>query len=315
MDARVLTEVLIGNKIVNLDSRVTALTTSAKVQLFPDPNTGIRITDGTNDVFKCITGGTDVGDVILGDPNGQNVKWDNSAGTVVVTGSVTIAAGTLDGTEFKATANITCGTGNNVIRLSGDDSTYRLWLGHATAASAPFRVTKAGAVYMSDCEIIGGAGKGIKSSSDTAHIEMGKWGAGNNDVFKMINADGDATVTWYPGLTGEGAMLKMFWPGSTTAYLGLAHSSFGYFYDSNKYAAIQESGTSYPELLMKGNGHLCKIEVETGYADMAVGYKVNGTVVVKAQGAAVADATDATSVIARLNDLLARCRAHGLIAT
>ena len=44
-------------------------------------------------------------------------------------------------------------------------------------------------------------------------------------------------------------------------------------------------------------------------------YKVNGTQVVGAQGAAVADATDATSVIARLNDLLARCRAHGLIAT
>jgi hypothetical protein len=43
--------------------------------------------------------------------------------------------------------------------------------------------------------------------------------------------------------------------------------------------------------------------------------KVNSTQVVGAQGAAVADATDATSVIARLNDLLARLRAHGLIAT
>lgn len=45
------------------------------------------------------------------------------------------------------------------------------------------------------------------------------------------------------------------------------------------------------------------------------GYRVAGTQVVGGQGAAVADATDATSVIARLNDLLARCRAHGLIAT
>lgn len=40
-----------------------------------------------------------------------------------------------------------------------------------------------------------------------------------------------------------------------------------------------------------------------------------GTPVVGAQGAAVADATDATSVILRLNELLARLRAHGLIAT
>lgn len=42
--------------------------------------------------------------------------------------------------------------------------------------------------------------------------------------------------------------------------------------------------------------------------------KVNNTQVVTAQQAAVADATDATSVIARLNDLLARLRTHGLIA-
>jgi hypothetical protein len=39
------------------------------------------------------------------------------------------------------------------------------------------------------------------------------------------------------------------------------------------------------------------------------------TQVVGAQGAAVANATDAASTMARLNDLLARCRAHGLIAT
>jgi hypothetical protein len=43
--------------------------------------------------------------------------------------------------------------------------------------------------------------------------------------------------------------------------------------------------------------------------------RVNSVQVVSGQGATVADATDAASVILRLNDLLARCRAHGLIAT
>lgn len=43
--------------------------------------------------------------------------------------------------------------------------------------------------------------------------------------------------------------------------------------------------------------------------------KVNDTQVVGAQGAAVADATDAASVITQLNTLLARLREHGLIAT
>lgn len=43
--------------------------------------------------------------------------------------------------------------------------------------------------------------------------------------------------------------------------------------------------------------------------------RVNNVQVLTTQGAAVADATDAASVILRLNELLARCRAHGLIAT
>jgi hypothetical protein len=42
---------------------------------------------------------------------------------------------------------------------------------------------------------------------------------------------------------------------------------------------------------------------------------IAGTKVVGTQGAAVADATDAGSAITQLNALLARARAHGLIAT
>lgn len=44
-------------------------------------------------------------------------------------------------------------------------------------------------------------------------------------------------------------------------------------------------------------------------------YSVSGVKVVGARGAAVADATDAASAITQLNALLARMRAHGLIAT
>ena len=42
---------------------------------------------------------------------------------------------------------------------------------------------------------------------------------------------------------------------------------------------------------------------------------ISGTKVIGTQGAAVADATDAASAITQLNALLARMRAHGLIAT
>ena len=43
--------------------------------------------------------------------------------------------------------------------------------------------------------------------------------------------------------------------------------------------------------------------------------KIDGTQVISNQGAAIANATDAASVILRLNDLLAACRTHGLIAS
>jgi hypothetical protein len=52
----------------------------------------------------------------------------------------------------------------------------------------------------------------------------------------------------------------------------------------------------------------------TGYVNSANGFKVGGTKVVGARGAAVSDATNATDVITQLNALLARLRTHGLIA-
>ncbi|KQM88667.1 hypothetical protein ASE67_02690 [Sphingomonas sp. Leaf23] len=54
---------------------------------------------------------------------------------------------------------------------------------------------------------------------------------------------------------------------------------------------------------------------EVGGTIGGTAYRVSGTKVVGAQGAAVADATDAASVITQLNALLSRLRAHGLIAT
>lgn len=68
-----------------------------------------------------------------------------SAGTI---GGWTINAATITGgsVTLDSTGVITVGTGNNVAILSAVDATYRLWVGHATAASATFRVTQAGAV-------------------------------------------------------------------------------------------------------------------------------------------------------------------------
>ncbi|GAG80212.1 unnamed protein product, partial [marine sediment metagenome] len=63
-----------------------------------------------------------------------------------------IDAGTITGTEISASAIITAGTGNNVGVLDGNDAAWRIYAGHATPASAPFRVNQAGKCYATEFE-------------------------------------------------------------------------------------------------------------------------------------------------------------------
>ena len=78
--------------------------------------------------------------------NSQLFTKDNIAADSITANEV--LANSFTGGEFAATMSITAGTGNNVARLSGVDGTYRIWAGHATAASAPFSVTKAGVTTL-----------------------------------------------------------------------------------------------------------------------------------------------------------------------
>ena len=88
-------------------------------------------------------------------------------------GGWTIGSDTLTGgdAELKSDGNLTIGSGNNSVRLSGTDGTYRIWAGHATAASAPFRVTEAGVLTATGATIAGnitissGALSGVTAAS------------------------------------------------------------------------------------------------------------------------------------------------------
>ena len=73
-------------------------------------------------------------------------------GTITATagaiGGWTIGASTLSGGDatLGSSGYLDLGTGNDIVRLDASNATYRLWIGNATAASAPFRITKAGYV-------------------------------------------------------------------------------------------------------------------------------------------------------------------------
>jgi len=65
-----------------------------------------------------------------------------------------IAASTITGTEISSTTSIIAGSGNNIGALDGT-GTIRIYAGNATASSAPFRVTQAGALTATNATITG----------------------------------------------------------------------------------------------------------------------------------------------------------------
>jgi len=101
----------------------TATAAAAKVQLLPDANTGIvaYASNGTSKVFEVIVGGTNVGDVLLGDYAGGNgALWDQSASTLKIKGDIeagNISGVTITGSNFK-----TASSGTRVEMVASSDA-------------------------------------------------------------------------------------------------------------------------------------------------------------------------------------------------
>lgn len=104
----------------------------------------------------------------------------NINATIGYIGGWTINATTITGgnATLDSTGVITLGTGNDIIKLSSVDATYRLWAGNATAASAPFSITKAGAISATSGTIGGNSLTSTTISSTT--FVSGPLGSGWN---------------------------------------------------------------------------------------------------------------------------------------
>lgn len=121
-------------------------------QAFDDTTAGFRMgLDEKDGIYKWI----------IGDAS-SSVDWAvTTAATLTVKGTIVATSGTIGGWTINATTItggnatldstgvITLGTGDDVFVASAADATYRLWIGNATAASAPFSVSKAGAMVSS----------------------------------------------------------------------------------------------------------------------------------------------------------------------
>ena len=132
--------------------------------------------------------------------------------------------------------------------------------------------------------------------------------AGSAEVIKSVSS-GSASIGVYGYVTGTS---------TTVGVKGEATSASGYGvlaknYANNGYAMVADASGGTNSVGIFTSGSLWGLETTNDITANA--YYQAGTKVVGAQGAAVADATGAGDVVAQLNALLARLRAHGLIAT
>lgn len=164
----------------------------------------------------------------------------NLAGTVRassgVVGGWTLSSSTFTGgnTTLSSTGYLLLGTGSDVARLDSEDATYRLWIGHATAASAPFSVTKAGVLNATGAVIsgsitatsgtIGGFTIGASSiTAGTTHIILDSSAKAislNNAVFGtsgiQLQYNGGTTRAY----VGDGANQYLQYDGTNISWKG-----------------------------------------------------------------------------------------------
>ncbi len=104
------------------------------------------------------------------------LNWNGTA--LVISGNLTATTGSIGGFTIGATTitatnltldssgqRISLGSSNDIIILDADDATYRIWIGNATAASAPFRVQKDGTATATAFTHSGGSITGVPISS------------------------------------------------------------------------------------------------------------------------------------------------------
>lgn len=133
----------------------------------------------------------------------------DASGNVTMSGTVTAGANSVIGGWTLGAKNLHSGSSTGYVEINSDTSaTYAIWAGHETAASAPFSVTRAGAIKATSGTIGGftigatrlSAGSGTNSvglDSGTASFDYAIW-AGNATASSApfrLKRDGTVTLT------------------------------------------------------------------------------------------------------------------------
>jgi hypothetical protein len=189
-----------------------------------------------------------------------NVLITDSAIKLRVYGTDSISMSTTG--EIMATNKITAGTGNNIGRLDGSDALWRIYAGHSTPASAPFRVDQSGALTATNATLTGtlNAGSGAVIVGDTG-IEIA---SGLFDVNQIRFMIGSTRMAYINHNTTDTAKLLMVSGGN---------SSFGDY--GQIYMQANFSGGSFPSELVLTSGSSSDTPYATITGGLVVGIGTN----------------------------------------
>ena len=160
------------------------------------------------------------GKVRFGNPSGGRVYWDGT--TLSITGTINANAGTFSG-DISSTATISGGTisggtiSGGTISIGSSNSIFKadangIYLGNATFASAPFRVSMAGALTATSATITGvinaTSGNFSGDITSTATITGGTISGGAINGGSINIGGGNFTVNAAGSLTAVNATLS-----------------------------------------------------------------------------------------------------------
>lgn len=147
-DRSVRLSTLVPPSSVDVGSRSSA----ASVRLAPSGSysAGQSAYDNGIGFWLGLVGG--VPKLSIGNSSGNKLTWSGSS--LAITGTITATSGTIGGWTIGATA-LTSGSGATTVGLDSGGTNPAIYAGSTTPASAPFRVTNAGAVTASNATITG----------------------------------------------------------------------------------------------------------------------------------------------------------------
>jgi hypothetical protein len=183
---------------------------------------------GTGDaIFKADGNGIYLGDADFADAEFSVTPEGVLKATSGTVGGWTLASTSLTGGDVKLenTGNVTVGTLDDVARLSGSDTTYRLWVGKADAATAPFSVTKAGVISAT-------SGKIANWTLGTNKLTAGSLELDATTGAEKIKVGSTITIDAFNGIKGtDGTNTSFQLKLDGTGLIG------GFAYDTNKLTA------------------------------------------------------------------------------